>query len=68
MDDALRARTELNGHGCAFGQVNRERIDNAMRDMRETKRLIQYVLGAVLVQLLVFAFATFWFVANRAIP
>lgn len=68
MDERWTDHQTRDKYGCGFGQVTRERIDNAVKGLTETKRLVQWVIGIALVQLLVFAAAAFWFVANRAIP
>ena len=62
---AATLRDSLDREGCAYGQVTRERIDNALGRLERMEAKLNVLLGGVLLQLMGFVFGLLLFVLGH---
>jgi hypothetical protein len=59
-------RRELDHDGCAYGQVSRERLSHVVDAVEGMERKLNYILGAVGLQLLGFFIGVVVYLLQRA--
>jgi hypothetical protein len=59
-------RHDLDADGCAYGQVSRERIAHVVEGVERIERKLNYIIGAIGIQLVSFFFAMLLYVAQHS--
>lgn len=59
-------RRELDHDGCAYGQVSRERLSHVVDAVEGMERKLNYILGAVALQLAGFFIGVVMYLVQRA--